>query len=113
MASTVRHFMSLLEMAERALSKEDRALLDVVHPKDKGPFLYWLTHERDSDHCAWHSHAFSARAREVQICLTPFGPHFIPGARRPAASARHRPRRSQADRLRQDQRALALVWEGG
>jgi hypothetical protein len=109
----LKAFLGHLVVAEELLTSKDSAILDVVHPKDKGPFLYWLTHERDSDNCAWHSHAFSARAREVQMCLTPFGPHFIPGARRPAARTRNHPRRSQADRLRQDQRALALMWKGG
>jgi len=44
-AETMRHFMGHFEMAEHALSKEDRAVLDSVHPKDQGPFLYWLTHK--------------------------------------------------------------------
>jgi len=55
-AETMRHFMGHLEMAEHALSKEDRSVLDLVHPKDKGPFLYWLTHERESVSCEPHWH---------------------------------------------------------
>lgn len=48
-ANTMRHFMRLLEMAERELSKEHFAVQDSVHPKDKGPFLYWLANKASDD----------------------------------------------------------------
>jgi hypothetical protein len=81
-ADTMRHFMSYLEMAERAISKEQRVVLDSVHPKDKGPLLYWLTYERD--HMQNGSDVGApARARLRAIrrleCVMHFGPHSIEG----------------------------------
>ena len=73
MASTVRHFMSLLEMAERELSKEHFAVQDSVHPKDKGPFLYWLANERNLDlHGRFHTRACLLYEWEGHTCLAPF-----------------------------------------
>ena len=81
-ANTMRHFMSLLEMAERELSKEHFAVQDSVHPKDKGPFLYWLANERNLDlHGRFHTRACLLYEWEGHTCLAPFWTALCPRRR--------------------------------
>ena len=56
-AASLKKFMAQWQLAEETVTTTDLVMLDNLHVKDRGPFLYWLVNERASsnvDFVRWY-----------------------------------------------------------